>query len=237
MIETKEIEYIVHNKKYKGLMCVEQNDQQPKPVILIAHDWEGRHEGMNNIAKKIAQLGYVGFALDLYGNGRTGATKDERRHLMTELLNDRAKIIDIINHTIQILTKQPEINSDKIGLIGYCLGGLCALDYARSGANIRGAVSFHGRLNPPKQTTGTKITTSILVLHGFDDPLVSQEELAEFMREMKQKQADWQLHIYGGVQHSFTNPKAHDHDMGLFYNALADQRAWQSLKNFLDEIF
>ena len=237
MIETKEIEYFIENKRFIGFMAYNPTIKNPHPGVLIAHDWEGQHEGMREIAFQLAGMGYVGFAVDMYGDAQTGSTKDMRRALMTPLIENRKKINIRMKAALEKLKEQPIVNPEKIAAIGYCFGGLCALDLARGGADIKGVVSFHGRLTPPEDTTSARIKARMLVLHGYDDPLVPPRQITEFAKEMTNKKADWQLHIYGRVQHSFTNPKAHDKEMGLFYNELADKRSWQSLKDFLSEIF
>ena len=130
-----------------------------------------------------------------------------------------------------------QVDPKQLVIIGYCFGGLCALDLARTGADLKGAVSFHGLLNPPGNTDGNAIKAKVLILHGDQDPLVPAEQLLACQQELSKAGADWQVHTYGNAKHSFTNPKATDADSGLFYDANANKRAWQALLNFLQEIF
>lgn len=237
MIETKEIEYDVENKRFVGFLAYDSQQTTPSPGILIAHDWEGRHQGMCDIAIRLAKLGYVGFAVDMYGDAVTPDSKARRRAFMTPLVEDRHQITIRMNAAKDALQKQSMVDEKQIAAIGYCFGGLCALDLARSGADIKGAVSFHGRLTAPEKPSKAQIKCKLLVMHGYDDPLIPPEQITDFANEMTNKKADWQTHLYGKVQHSFTNPKAHDEEMGLFYNSTADKRSWNSLKDFLHEIF
>ena len=129
------------------------------------------------------------------------------------------------------------VNVDQIAAIGFCFGGLCALDLARSGASLKGVVSFHGLLNKPEALPTQPMIAKILVLHGYDDPMVTPDAVRDFADEMNHAKVDWQIHMYGHTQHAFTNPLAHDETLGLQYHAVASQRSKQSMVNFLAEIF
>lgn len=219
-----------------GLVTLDARFEGKRPAVLVVHDWSGRDENNCNKAKALAELGYLGFAVDMYGGGRLGETKAEKRALMAPLMRDRAALLKRILAAVRAVKNLPEVDAERIVVIGYCFGGLCALDLARSGACIKGVVCFHGLFTPP-ELPSVPILAKVLVLHGFDDPLVEHEEIHRFSQEMTASNADWQMHLYGGVKHSFTNPKANDPEMGLSYNRLADERAWASLKHFLNECF
>jgi len=130
-----------------------------------------------------------------------------------------------------------EVDSSRIAVIGFCFGGLCALDLARSGANILGVVSFHGLLNKPSEHNRHKIKAKVLALHGYDDPMVTPKHVNDFCKEMTDAGVDWQMHMYGHTQHAFTNPQAHDKTLGTIYNAQAEHRSLQAMSNFLQELF
>ena len=138
--------------------------------------------------------------------------------------------------TIDMVKDQPEVDSAKIAAIGFCFGGLCVLDIARSNADAAGVVSFHGLLHAPGNTAA-KINPKVLALHGWDDPMATPDNVKAFGEEMTKAKADWQLHAYGGTMHAFTNPKANDPDFGTVYDADADRRSWQAMTNFLAELF
>jgi dienelactone hydrolase len=221
-----------------GQLVYDANVSIPRPAVLVAPDWSGCNDFARTKAQYLAKLGYVGFAIDVYGEGKTGATQEEKLNLMEPLMNNRLllqrRMFAALN---KIKTLSSIVNENKIAVIGFCFGGLCALDLARAGADIGGVVSFHGLLQAPDSVTGTKIKAKVLALHGYDDPMAPPAQVEAFAQEMTEAGADWQIHMYGHTQHAFTNPLANDPNSGLVHNALAEQRALLSMKNFLVELF
>ncbi|PCJ35581.1 MAG: hypothetical protein COA75_09970 [Cellvibrionales bacterium] len=134
-------------------------------------------------------------------------------------------------------SQQAEADTAKMASMGYCFGGLCSLDLARTSSSILGAVSFHGLFLAPGNTEGKKITAKVLCLHGNDDPMVPVDSVIALDKELTAAGADWQVHAYGNTLHAFTNPAAASPEMGMAYNAMADRRSWASLVNFLEEVF
>ena len=237
MLQKTKIEYIDNNIVLEGYCALDDSKQGKKPAVLVVHDWSGRNDFACQKAEQLAELGYVGFAVDMYGNGQVAQTNAEKKALMTPLVEDRALLQQRILAALDTVQRMEAVNTARIAVIGFCFGGLCALDLARSGAEIRGAVSFHGQLKSPPNLPTKKIHAKVLVLHGYDDPGVPPADIATFANEMTAAKVDWQVHMYGNTQHAFTNPTAHDPDAGLVYNPLADKRSWQSARNFLAEIF
>lgn len=231
--------YIYHDgvQELHGFLACDDAFDTPRPAVIVVHDWTGRNEFACQKAQLLAQMGYVGFALDMYGQGRIGATTDEKKALMEPLANDRSMLRGRIRAAFDALITRPEVDNNRIAVIGFCFGGLCALDLARSGADIKGAVSFHGLLMKPDNLKSQQIKAKILVMHGYDDPMVRPAEVNMFCQEMTEAKADWQVHMYGHVQHGFTNPQAHDTNLGIIYNEVATQRSWFAMTNFLHEIF
>jgi dienelactone hydrolase len=231
--------YIYHHgeQELHGFLAYNDHNDNPRPAVLIAHDWSGRSEFVCNKAKLLADMGYVGFALDMYGHGRIGITTDEKKALMDPFVNDRLLLCERLHAAYDAVIGMSEVDTTRVAIIGFCFGGLCALDLARRGVDIKGAVSFHGALGKPKDLKSEKIKAKILVLHGYDDPMVQPGLVKEFCHEMTEANADWQVHMYGHVQHAFTNPNANDVHAGLVYNALAAERSWASMTQFLQEIF
>lgn len=207
------------------------------PIILIAHDWSGNNHFAQKKAQQLAQLGYLGFAIDMYGAGKIGTTKEEKTALITPLIQDRKKLQQRIFAALTAVKNLNKGDQNNIAAIGFCFGGLCVLDLARMGADIKGVVSFHGLLNPPAHEQNNPIKAHILVLHGFDDPMVRPEAVISFGKEMTDRKADWQMHLYGNTMHAFANPEANDPAFGTVYSSLADQRSWLAMKNFFEEIF
>lgn len=236
MSQSKTIEYAdEHNTKMQGLAIIP--DGGNKPVVMIAHDWSGRNHFAKKIAEDIAGLGYIGFALDIYGDGRIGNTKEEKTALITPFMQDRALLLSRLKAGLNAAKSLPSADANRIAIIGFCFGGLCALDLARSGVSIKGAVSFHGLLNPPTQLPKHVIQAKVLALHGFDDPMALPEQVIAFGKEMTEAKADWELNMYGNTTHAFMNPEANDPAFGTVYQPVTAARAWLAMKNFMQEIF
>lgn len=208
-----------------------------RPGVLISHAWGGRDHFVAEKARKIAGLGYVGFALDMYGKGILGAGAEENAKLMQPFMADREKLQQRIKAALTAVKLLPWVADSKIAAMGFCFGGLCVLDLARTGADIKGAVSFHGLLGAPGNTKNTKIKAKVLALHGRNDPMMPPDQVLAFQEEMTQAGADWQFISYGNTMHAFTNPVANDPGFGTVYQADADRRSWQAMQNFFSEIF
>lgn len=237
MTNSQLIEYRDGDTLLEGYLSAPANKNDKLPAIIIIHDWSGRNAFACEKADKVAALGYYGFALDMYGKGRIGKTTEEKSALMQPLISNRKLLLNRVQAALDVVKKHPDIDTNKIAVIGFCFGGLCALDLARSGAELVGAVSFHGLLHAPEGAAANRILAKILAMHGFDDPMVTPDKVMTFGEEMTAAKADWQLHMYGNTMHAFTNPKANDPDFGTVYNKTADMRSWNTLINFFKEIF
>ncbi|MES2217534.1 MAG: dienelactone hydrolase family protein [Pseudomonadota bacterium] len=237
MLQTSKIEYVDGNVLLEGYCALDDGKPGKKPAVLIAHDWSGRNDFACQKAEQLAELGYVGFALDMFGNGKVVKTPEEKQAQIKPFMEDRALLRHRILAAYETVRKLDIVNTARIGAIGFCFGGLCALDLARSGAELRGVVSFHGLLNPAQNVPQKKIHAKVLVLHGHDDPMAPPAMLSAFENEMTANHVDWQVNIYGNTQHGFTNPTAHDSKSGIVYNSLADKRSWISMRDFFAEVF
>lgn len=230
------IDYPDGSTKCQGFLAWDDTRPGPLPAILISHAWGGRWEVFNQKARDLARLGYAAFALDMYGGGRTGTTIEECSALMQPFVADRALLSQRINAAVAAASTLPQIDSRRIAAMGYCFGGMCVLDLARSGANVRGVVSIHGLLKAPPAAAPKAISAKVLVLHGHDDPMAPVEDVIAFEKEMTAGNVDWQLHAYGRTKHAFTDPQANNPGLGLVYNPDAERRAYVSLHNFLEEV-
>jgi len=208
-----------------------------RPAVLISHAWGGRDDFVAEKANKLAELGYVGFALDMYGKGVLGNSPEQNSKLMQPFMADRSLLQKRIKAALYALNLLPWVDDSKIAAMGFCFGGLCVLDLARAGADLKGVVSFHGLLGAPDNMEANAIKAKVLALHGHDDPMGPIEQVLAFEQEMTKAGADWQLHTYGHTMHAFTNPKANDPAFGTVYQANADKRSWLAMKNFLAEVF
>lgn len=236
MIMTETIKYSIGEFNGHGYLAYNSQYTQPHPCVMVAHDWRGRGDAACEKAKQLASMGYVGFAIDMFGDAKLGHDKEQRRALMSPLLQNRQLLADRILTAYRTVASLPQTNPEKIAVIGYCFGGLCALDLARTGASIKGAVSFHGLLSEPSLETTQTVKAKILVLHGHDDPLVPPHQITQFAEEMNLKKVDWQVHIYGQTAHSFSDPEANDASMGLHYDKTAADRSWATTAMFLNDV-
>lgn len=234
-IETKLIEYKDGDDVLEAYLAWDTEQTGPRPGVLVAHAWAGRDEFACDKAKEMAKLGYVGFALDMYGKGVLGNGPEENMKLMTPFVEDRGKMQERMKKALEVAQAQEEIDGSKMGAIGFCFGGMCVLDLARTGADIKGVVSFHGLLGQPGNVEAGKISAKVLVLHGFKDGMSSPEDLLAIQKELAQSDCDWQTHCYGQALHAFTNPEANNTELGLIYNEKIAQRAWDSAAAFLKE--
>lgn len=237
MPKEQKLEYHDGDVTLEGFYAYDDAIQEKKPAVLVFHDWSGRNDFACRKAEKLMELGYVGFAVDLYGKGKTGKTKDEKVALMQPLMQDRGLLRQRIEKAFEAVKTLDVVDVKRIGAIGFCFGGLCALDLARSGLDVKGIVSFHGLLGAPENLSSPPIKAKVLALHGFDDPMVTPDQITQFGEEMTHARVDWQIHVYGNTMHAFTNPEANDPGFGTVYHADADKRSWIAMKNFFAEIF
>ena len=221
----------------EGFFAYDDSVEQRRPAVMICHAWAGRNDFVEEKALKLAELGYFAFAVDMYGKGVLGQSNDENAVLMQPFMDDRSLISKRMDAALYAVKLLPWVDDKKIAAIGFCFGGLCVLDFARSGVDVKGVVSFHGLLGAPDNSQANEIKAKVLVLNGCDDPMVSVEQLVALQQELTQASADWQIHNYGNTMHAFTNPVANDPDFGTVYQADADRRSWKSMGNFLTEIF
>jgi dienelactone hydrolase len=189
-------------------------------------------------AEQLASLGYMAFAADIYGKGIRPQNPQDASAQAGIYYKDRQLLRARINAALDILKNNKFVNPAKIAAIGYCFGGGTVLELARSGADIAGAISFHGTLDTPNPAEARNIKCKILILHGANDPYSNAEKIAGFEDEMNKANVDWQLVLYSGAVHSFTIPTAgNDPSTGSAYNEKADKRSWEAMKQFFAEIF
>jgi dienelactone hydrolase len=217
---------------------IASNGAARRPGVLIVHTFRGTTDFERGVADRIAALGYTGFAIDVYGKAARAAGGDPSA-MMRPFNEDRAMLRDRLLAAVAAAKRHRAIDPEKMVVIGYCFGGMCALDVARSGAEgVLGAVSLHGVLKPPPEIGNpAHIAAKVLVLHGWADPHVPPDDVLSLAKELTDKGADWQIHAYGHTMHGFTNPQANSPERGVVYNANADRRSWQAMVDFLGEVF
>jgi dienelactone hydrolase len=234
----KEIEYKFDGALHQGYVFFDDSKTELRPGILIVHEWKGISENVMQSGHELAKLGYVAFAVDIYGKDVRPKNNQEAAKVSGSYKKNRQLLRSKVLAGMQQLKKQPYVDSSKIGAIGYCFGGTTVLEMARSGYDLAGVVSFHGGLDSHNPEEAKKIKCKVLVLHGADDPHVSEKERLDFIAEMRATNVDWQLFQYGNAVHSFTNKSAGtDNSLGAAYNEKAATRSWQAMKAFFKEIF
>ncbi len=232
------VEYKHGDVVLEGYLVHEDTIKENRPGILVVHDWMGLGSYAKRRADQLAGLGYVVFAVDMYGKGIRPKNTDEAAAQAAIYRQDRQLMRARVNAGLDVLMKQPYVDVKRIAAIGYCFGGGTVLELARSGADIAGVVSFHGNLDTPHPEDAKNIKTKVLVLHGADDPFVPQKDVDAFWEAMKQTDMDWQLVLYSGAVHAFTNiDSGNDPSTGVAYNEKADKRSWRAMQIFFDEIF
>ncbi len=236
-IQTQTVEYKDGDVLLEGYLAWDDTNTDRRPGVLIAHAWSGRSEFEEGKAESLAELGYAGFALDLYGKGMRGSNADENTALMQPLLDERITLQRRMTLALEQIRNQEIVDASRVAAMGFCFGGLSVLDLARTGADLSGVASFHGLFNSPGNTANNRINASVLVMHGWDDPMAKPDQVLALAEELTAMGADWQIHGYGNTMHAFTNPAANDPEFGTVYNERADRRSWQSLQLFLAEIF
>jgi dienelactone hydrolase len=228
----------------KGFLTYDDAIEGKRPAVIIAHAWRGQDDFARQKALELTKLGFVAFAADLYGDGKTATTNEEAASLMQPLFINRRVLQERLIAAFEVVKNHPLVDDTKIGAIGFCFGGLSVIELLRSGVSIKGVVSFHGVLGdqmgniqaiPGKRHK--KINGSLLVLHGNDDPLVTIDDIVNLEAEMTENGADWQITIYGNTKHAFMNEEMQAPEHGLVYNPKTAKRAWQSMINFFNEIF
>lgn len=229
--------YLDGDTVLEGFFAYDDSFAGQRPVVLIHHAWAGRDAFVEEKARKLAELGYLAFATDMYGKGVLGGSPEENATLMQPFMQDRAKLQTRLLAALKSVKLLPWADNQRIAAIGYCFGGLCALDLARTGENILGVVSFHGLLLPAENLPEPNIKAKVLVLHGHDDPMVPPEQVLALQTELSKSGADWQVHTYGNTMHAFSNPMAANPDFGTVYQIDADRRSWLAMQNFFDELF
>jgi len=237
-IKTQTVEYRDGNTVLEGYLAYDDAVKVKMPAVLIVHEWTGIGEYVKKRAEQIAVLGYVAFAVDIYGKGVRPANTDEAGKQAGIYRKDRQLMRRRAIAGLEKVMEFSFVDANRIAAMGYCFGGGVVLELARSGADLKGVVSFHGNLDTPKSEDAKNIKGKVLVCHGADDPHVSQEQVAAFQNEMRNAKVDWQMIFYGNAVHSFTNPDAgNDPSKGAAYNKEADMRSWEAMKEFFEEIF
>ncbi len=237
-LRTESVEYQDGNVLLKGYLAYDDAVKGKRAGIAVVHEWWGLNRYIEKRTEDLAKLGYIAFAIDMYGKGENTTDRQKAGQLSGIYTKDRSLMRKRAETGLEVLKNHKLTDPGRIAALGYCFGGMTVLELARSGADLKGAVSFHGGLDTPNPGDAKNIKGSVLVLHGADDPFQPREKVEAFQDEMRGAGVDWEMNIYGGAQHSFTNPDADRFGIkGVAYNKKADERSWEAMKTFFREIF
>jgi dienelactone hydrolase len=239
-LKEENITYTGDNVTMHGYVVYDENKTGSRPAVLVVHEWWGLNDYTKRRAKELAELGYIAMAVDMYGNGQQADNPDSAGKLSAPFYADTEMAKRRFDAALEKLKTYPQTNASKIGAIGYCFGGAQVLNMAKLGDNLKGVVSFHGNLNVV-QPNKDLLKAEILVCHGGADPLVPQEEVDLFKKQMDSIGAKYSLKIYEGALHAFTNPaateKGEKFNLPIAYNAAADTTSWNDMKVFFERVF
>jgi dienelactone hydrolase len=231
----KAIEYSSDGVALTGYLAEPEGTGQA-PGVIVVHESIGMNAHVKSRADSLAALGYMAFALDLYGS--VDLSLDAVRQKSAEVLHTPGLLQKRARAGLDVLADQPRVDPDRIAAIGFCLGGLTVLELARTDARLTAVVGFHPGFQRPAGSVDRPITAKVLMMTGDADPVVSEDERQAFMQQMREANADWQLHLFGGVGHSYTNAKIDEYGFpGFAYDAAADRRSWQLMQSLLAEVF
>lgn len=234
-METRAIGYDCEGTRLTGYFA-DCAPHAEKPAILVAHEAFGINDHIRARTRRLAELGYAAFALDMYGVEGLSLPEAVSRHI--ELTSVPGLMLARASAALRVLMALPGVDPERMAAIGFCQGGITALELARSGAPVRCAVGFHPGLKRPAGSPDQPIQAKVLMMIGDRDPDVPAEDRAGFAAEMESKQVDWQLHLFGGVGHAYTNPDADRFNKpGYGYNSSADKRSWTMMLALFEEVF
>ena len=233
-MKTQTLEYRENEKLLCGFLAWDHSRPEPRPGIF--HENTGLSEHEKERATRLAGLGYVALACDLFGERTVPATDEERRAAFEEFRSK--KLLPRALAGFEALASQPHVDKQRMAAIGFCLGGMVALELARAGAALKGAVSFHGGLSTTRPAAPGQVQAKILACHGSRDPFITLDHVSAFAKEMDTAGVDFHVILYGGAMHGFTNPAADQFGRpGIAYHRLADVRSWQAMSQFFQELF
>lgn len=234
-METRTIAYDCDGTRLAGYFA-DSAPHAEKPAILVAHEAFGLNDHIRARTRRLAELGYAAFALDMYGAEGFSLSEAVSRHI--ELMSAPGRMHARASAALSLLAALPGVDRKRMAAIGFCQGGITALELARGGAPLRCAVGFHPGLKRPAGSPDRQIQAKVLMMIGDQDPDVPAEDRAGFAADMEKAQADWQLHLFGGVGHAFTNPDADRLNIpGYGYNPAADKRSWTMMLALFEEVF
>ncbi|MFH1985471.1 MAG: dienelactone hydrolase family protein [Pseudomonadota bacterium] len=234
----KVINYQHGGTALQGVLAYDDATTSRRPGVLVVHEWWGMNDYVKQRVRQLAELGFVAFALDMYGKGRVTEHPRQASEWMKETTKNVAFWQDRANAGLAVLRSEERTDPERIAAIGYCFGGATVQQLAYSGAPLKGVVSFHGTPIPPPADAAARVKAAILINHGAADPFIKPEQVQAYLAAMTASGLNWEMNFYGGARHGFTNPGAGDYGLpALAYDRTADERSWAGMRQFFQEIF
>lgn len=239
-IQAGKFEYQVGDESHIGYLALNTEQTGRRPAIFVIHEWWGINDYIQRRVRQLAELGYVAFAVDMYGGGRTAANPEEAAALMNGVLGDMETGTDRLKAAFDTVAAMSEVDANRMAAIGYCFGGAMVLHMARIGMPLRAVASFHGALGSFHKPQPGEVKARILVCHGASDAMVSADDVTAFEAEMQAAEANFKVIAYPGAAHGFTNPetteKGKKYGLPIGYDEQADQSSWQSMNTMFSEV-
>jgi len=224
-----------------GYLVYDKNATEKRPGVLVVHEWWGHNEFAREQAHKLAELGYVALAVDMYGDGKTAAHPEDAGKFTAEVVSNMDEAISRFKEALNTLNAQPGVDQEKTAAVGYCFGGTVVLTMANAGIKLDAVAAFHAGLQLPIQPEKGKVTAKVLVCNGADDPFIPQEHTDAWIASMDAAEVDYEYVSYPGVVHSFTSKYAdatgEEFDLPLAYDQAADLDSWEQMKALLNSVF
>lgn len=237
-IAEREVSYAEGGTNLKGFITAPGDTSRRRPGVLVVHEWWGHNEHARAQARRLAEAGYVGFALDMYGDGKNTTHPDSAGAFMTQAVSDQARMVSRFRAALDQLRRDPRVDSTQVAAIGYCIGGMVVLSMARAGEPLAAVGSFHGAIPPEAKIDSGSVKARVLILTGGADPMVPAAQVDAFATAMRKAGAQVEVVTYPAAMHSFTNPRADSAGVqGLHYDAAVDAQSWDALKKMLSEVF
>ncbi len=237
-VRSETIDYRQGDTDLQGILFWDDSFGGRRPGILVVHEWWGLNDYIKNRARMLAQLGYVAFAADMYGGGKTTEHGETAKEWMEQITANQAQWQARALAGLEQLRSHRLVDSGELAAIGYCFGGTTVLQLAYAGSDVNGVVSFHGSLPIPAPQHYDRISARILATVGSEDSFIPPEQRIQFGQALDEADADWHLVVHGGARHAFTNPGAGAFGIeNLQYDEAADRRSWQHMQLFFDELF
>jgi dienelactone hydrolase len=234
-IVEKTIEYTHGAKVMKGYVAYDDAKTGPRAGVLVVQEWWGVNDYIKQRTRQMAEMGYVAFAPDMYGDGKVTSDPKVASAWSGDTRKDYADWVGRAKAGVEMLKKQPGVDASRIGAMGFCFGGSTVLALAYSGEPLKGAVTFHGGLFAPSEQQRANIKTPIVILHGEKDTFVKAEDITAMKTALDAAKVDWFMVTYANAVHTFTNPDADSYKIpGVAYNEKAAVRSWDEMKRFFE---